>query len=532
LETVARSLAGFPADLAYAPVADIRELAVLLDTEEPAVVLASSSLKGWDASATVRLCLQAKPGCICIGLARAGEESDARRLVEAGALDAFSVEQAWRLPLALERAGELRAQDQAAARMRALETLLDSVKRLSLARRMEEIVEVVRRAARRLGQADGATFVLRDGDQCHYVDEDAIGPLWRGKRFPMSASISGWAMLNKRPAIVPDIYLDARIPVETYQGTFVKSLVVVPIRSANPIGAIGVYWARQRLAGEDEVALLQMLADSAALAVENVRSYEDLERRVRERTASLEAVNKELESFARSVSHDLRSPLAVIVGYSDMLADEVRVDLPMGDRAKVLDIRAAALRMNSLIDDMLRLSQVIRRQVERRRVDLSALSREILANLASMEPGRQVESEVEPGLSVIGDPGLLRIALENLLSNAWKYTSNREIAHIRVGRAQPRGAGTAFYVEDDGAGFEMKGASRLFKPFQRLHSISEYPGTGVGLATVSRVLEKHDGSVWVESEKGKGATFFFELPAPETRFLEPRALEDAARRDP
>jgi signal transduction histidine kinase len=434
--------------------------------------------------------------------------------------------------LALARAGEIRERDAAAARMRALEALVDSVKRLSLSRRMEDIVEVVRGAARRLAQADGATFVLRDGDQCHYVDEDAIGPLWRGKRFPMGESITGWCMLNKRPAIVPDIFSDARVPVDAYRPTFVKSLVVVPIRAANPIGAIGVYWARKRQAGEDEVALLQMLADSAALALENVQAYADLERRVRERTASLEAVNKELEAFARSVSHDLRSPLAVIVGYSDMLADEVRVDLPAGDRSKVLDIRAAAMRMNVLIDDMLRLSQVIKREVESRRVDLTALSEGILADLTAAHPDRRVEAMVESGLWAMGDPGLLRIALENLLSNAWKYTSNRDVGHIRVGRAQPGGSGVAFYVEDDGSGFDMQAAGRLFKPFQRLHSLSEFPGTGVGLATVSRVMEKHGGSVWVESEQGKGATFFFELPAEAGMVPEPGILEDAAQRDP
>jgi signal transduction histidine kinase len=531
LERLERSLAEYAGKPAFARVADLRELGTLLDHELHAVVLAASSLKGWDASSTVRLCLQAKPGCICIGLARTGDEDEARRLVEAGALDAFPMEQSWRLPLALAHADELRSRDRSASQLRALETMLDSVKRLSLSRTMEDIVDVVRRAARRLGQADGATFILRDGDQCHYVDEDAIGPLWRGKRFPISACVSGWAMLNRRPAIVPDIYSDPRIPVEAYRPTFVKSLVVVPIRTANPIGAIGVYWASQHLAGDDEVGLIQMLADSAALAVQNVQAYADLERRVRERTASLEAVNKELEAFARSVSHDLRSPLAVILGYSDMLADEARVDLAKSDRSKVMDIRAAALRMNVLIDDMLRLSQVIQRPVEPRLIDLSALSEGILANFASADPARQVESRVESGLWATGDPGLMRIALENLLSNAWKYTSIRETAHIRVGRAASKGKGPAFYIEDDGAGFEMKAASRLFKPFQRLHSASEFPGTGVGLATVSRVLEKHGGTVWVEAEKGKGATFYFELPAPLALAPGPRALEDAAHRD-
>lgn len=514
LEDIRQSLAGAEPPFDIVAAATNQELGVRLKEAKPAVVLAASSAKGWDASTIIRLCSEVKPDCFRIGLARPGKDEEARILVEAGASDAFPADQLWRLPLALTRAREARAALQAADRTRALEVLLDAVKRLSLARRMEDIVEVVRHAARKLSQADGATFVLRDADQCHYVDEDAVGPLWRGKRFPMSACISGWSMLNKRPAVVPDIYADARIPVEAYRPTFVKSLVMVPIRTEDPIGAIGTYWAREREPSGDEVGLIQMLADSTALAVENVRSYADLERRVRERTASLEAVNKELEAFARSVSHDLRSPLAVIVGYSDMLADDARIDLPKADRAKVADIRSAALRMNVLIDDMLRLSQVIQREVAPRRVDLTALAKNILADLVSAHADRRVEIHVQPGLSAMGDPGLLRIALENLLSNAWKYSSKRDIAHIEVGREEIPEKGQVFYVRDDGAGFDMEQAQRLFKPFQRLHSMSEFPGTGIGLATVSRVMEKHGGSIWAEAEKGKGATFYFDLPPP------------------
>ncbi|MBW8888754.1 MAG: hypothetical protein JF616_13445 [Fibrobacteres bacterium] len=252
-------------------------------------------------------------------------------------------------------------------------------------------------------------------------------------------------------------------------------------------------------------------------ALGNVQALADMERRVRERTASLEAVNKELEAFAQSVSHDLRSPLAVIVGYADLLADEARVDLAIADRSKIVEIRSAAMRMNALIDNMLRLSQVIQREVHPRRVDLTALAKDILANLTASQPGRKAEARVESGLWAVADPGLMRIAMDNLLSNAWKYSSKREVSHIEVGRMDVPGKGIAFFVRDNGTGFDMEQAQRLFKPFQRLHSLSEFPGTGIGLATVSRVLEKHGGSVWVEAEKGRGATFYFELPAsPDT----------------
>jgi signal transduction histidine kinase len=488
------------------------EFGIRLREEIPTVPIIADLAKGWDAPGMIRLAGEVRPGCIRIGIVRKGRDADARALAEAGALDAFPIDQLWRLPRALNRVAEGEARAAADAHARGMEILLETVKRLSMARRIEDIVEAVRTSARRIAQADGATFVLRDGNQCHYVDEDAIGPLWRGRRFPMSACISGWAMLNRRPAVVPDIYADPRVPIEAYRPTFVKSLAMVPIRTEDPIGAIGIYWARNHTVAEAELFLIQALADSAALAVDNVQAYANLERRVRERTASLEAVNKELEAFARSVSHDLRSPLAVILGYAEMLGDEARVDLGKPDRAKIRDIRSAALRMNALIDDMLRLSQVIQREVELKRVDLSAMAEEILNGMRAGEPERTVSVIVQPGLIATGDPGLLRIAVENLLANAWKYSSKREAAHIEVGET---GAGddAAFFVKDDGAGFDMDQARKLFKPFQRLHASSEFPGTGIGLATVSRVLEKHGGRVWAEAEKGKGATFFFRLPA-------------------
>lgn len=516
----------FGTDLAISE--SMQDLGIRLKRDQAEVVLAVSSAPGWDASATIRLSRQLNPDSACIGLARKGKPAEARELVEAGALDAFPSEELWRLPLALDRVREQRSRLYALERVRGQECLLEALDHLSHARHLEEIAGLVSRAARRLGKAEAGTFALRDGDQCYILEEDAAAPHWKGQRFPMEASLGGWAMLNKRTALVTDVDTDPRLFVEGYQAALVKSLVMVPIGSDDPIGAIGIHWSRPRSVGDDEMALYLKLADATASAVANLRGKADLERRLRERAASLEAVNKELESFARSVSHDLRSPLAVIVGYSDLLADEGRVDLAKADRAKVFDIRAAAMRMNALIDDMLSLSQVIRREVEPRRVDLSALAGDILAGLSTAEPGRRVEARVQPGLWVIGDPGLMRIAIGNLLSNAWKYSSKRAIAHIEVGRTEVPGKGMAFYVRDDGAGFDMAQVRRLFKPFQRLHAMSDFPGSGIGLATVHRVLEKHGGSIWVEAEKGKGSTFFFELPGPAGLAAESHAYEDAA----
>ena len=173
---------------------------------------------------------------------------------------------------------------------RAMEQLVEVVQQLSLARNLETIMDIVRQAARRLTEADGATFVLRDGDKCFYAEEDAIAPLWKGQRFPMSICISGWAMLNKMPAVIEDIYADARIPADAYRPTFVKSLAMVPIRTLDPVGAIGIYWAKRRHPGPAQVKVLQALADTTAVAMENVAVYSELEVRVRRRTFELQAI--------------------------------------------------------------------------------------------------------------------------------------------------------------------------------------------------------------------------------------------------
>ncbi|APU29549.1 diguanylate cyclase [Ectopseudomonas alcaliphila JAB1] len=177
--------------------------------------------------------------------------------------------------------------------------LIRVVQELSMAKDVDRVAEIVRSAARELTGADGATFVLRDGQQCFYRDEDAISPLWKGQRFPLSTCISGWAMLNRRATVIPDIYADSRIPHEVYRPTFVKSLVMVPIRTLEPIGAIGTYWAESYQACDEQIQLLQALADSTSVALENVQVYAELEQRVEERTAQLAEANRRLQDEVR-----------------------------------------------------------------------------------------------------------------------------------------------------------------------------------------------------------------------------------------
>ncbi len=184
------------------------------------------------------------------------------------------------------------------AYVKGMERLLPAVQELSLARDLESVQRIVRCAARELTGCDGSTFVLRDGENCRYVDEDAIGPLWKGRSFPLETCISGWAMLNKRAVTIPDIYEDERIPVDAYKPTFVKSMVMVPIRTLDPVGAIGNYWAKKREPSDEEVRLLQALADCTSIALENIRNYSELEQRVRDRTSELQLAHDAIHKLA------------------------------------------------------------------------------------------------------------------------------------------------------------------------------------------------------------------------------------------
>jgi len=238
-----------------------------------------------------------------------------------------------------------------------------------------------------------------------------------------------------------------------------------------------------------------------------VRTHVELSRMRRERAEQLERVNQELEAFSYSVSHDLRAPLRAIDGFSKALLDHKSAQLDDEGKQFLHRVRNATGRMAELIDDLLNLSRVSRAPLQREATSLTALARAVAAALTE---GRleQVDFQVEDDLVVDADPHLLRIVLENLLENSWKFTRQRRDARVRVG--QVRGAAAAtYFVRDNGAGFDMTYAHRLFQPFQRLHSEQEFPGTGIGLAIVHRVVTRHGGRIWAEGREGEGAAFYF-----------------------
>ena len=245
-----------------------------------------------------------------------------------------------------------------------------------------------------------------------------------------------------------------------------------------------------------------------------VSTFEDVVRKNDELVASktaLEAANKELETFSYSVSHDLRAPLRSISGFSQALLADYAEKLDEQGLDYLTRIQGSVRRMGELIEDLLSLSRVTRAGIRKRTVDLSTMAREVASELQARAPERPVDVDVEDGLSVLADPGLLRAVLENLLGNAWKLTA-QVTAKIQVGRIQ--GANEpVYFVRDNGVGFDMNYASKLFAPFQRLHSDREFQGTGIGLATVQRIIHRHRGRIWAQAAVGQGATIYFTLPA-------------------
>jgi len=472
------------------------------------LILADNSMPGFSGLDALKIARERCPNVAVICVSGNISEQQAAACLKAGATDYVVKDHLWQLVNAVrceaERLRLLR-------RNRGMARLVTAIQELSLARNLDAIMAVVRRAARELTGADGATFVLRDGDRCYYAEENAIAPLWKGQRFPLQTCISGWAMLNQQPAVIEDIYADPRIPADAYRPTFVKSLAMVPIRAEAPIGAIGNYWAKQRMPSPEEVDLLQALANATSVAMENVQVHTELEQRVKDRTAQLEEANHEMESFSYAVSHDLGAPLRSIRSFAALVKEKSGDRLDPESKAWLERVLAAGKHMADLINDLLRLSRVSTGTLRKATIDLSELAREICSRLAGEAPDRQVELSIAEGLKAEGDPGLVRAALENLFSNAWKYTSRLSQAKIEFGSRPQTDDPPEFYVRDNGAGFEMDYAQNLFQPFHRMHTQEEFPGSGIGLATVHRIIRRHGGRIRAEARPGHGAVFYFTL---------------------
>ncbi len=422
--------------------------------------------------------------------------------------------------------------------------LISVVQQLAFARDLAQIQQIVRSAARELTGADGATFVLREADECYYADEDAISPLWKGMRFPLETCISGWAMLHRTAAVVPDIYADARIPVQAYRPTFVKSLVMVPIRSLDPIGAIGNYWASPHEATEEEIRVLQALADATALALENVRVYGELEQRVRERTRELEAAraaaqqalelaeraNRAKSRFLATASHDLRQPLQSLSLLNGSLRRMVRDPNAAEALAQQeLAIGAASRLVNTLLDISKLESGAIRPEITD--FAIAELLEELRQEFAGVAQAKGLQFTVEPCAGRLrSDPALLGQILRNLLSNAIKYTRQGSVTL----RCAARQGGLGLQVLDTGIGISADHLPHIFDEFYQVGvpQNRSREGFGLGLSIVERLVKLLDLKLEVSSEPGRGSTFTLALPlsgAAAQAAPAPAAAPDAGR---
>ncbi|MBL7544770.1 MAG: GAF domain-containing sensor histidine kinase [Bdellovibrionaceae bacterium] len=389
--------------------------------------------------------------------------------------------------------------------------LTTAFEKLSLSSDLVSITSIVAETARLLSGADGTTFVLRDKDLCYYVDENSISPLWKGQRFPMANCISGWSMIHQQPVMIPDIYEDNRIPHDAYRPTFVKSLCMIPIRIENPLGAIGNYWSQGYIPSEDEVKSLQVLANSTAIALENLELRMVLTNQ-NDYSKDLQSRNNELEIALNAMAHDLRTPVAGMTGLAELLRIRLgdHIDPESNDFLKA--IMDTGRQTANQIEQMLSLYRATSGIISKQELDLSKITNELVNVLRPEYANRAVQFNIEPHLMAYADAPLVRIVMGNLLSNALKYSSKKPLSQIDVGLHKHDNQYNTFYVRDNGDGFDPGKANKLFQPMSRLHSQTEFAGTGLGLASVAKIVEVHGGRCHAEGKPFEGATFYFSLP--------------------
>jgi signal transduction histidine kinase len=315
------------------------------------------------------------------------------------------------------------------------------------------------------------------------------------------------------PRVNPERFRDAASErtAEFTERIGMHSLVMVALRDGErPIGELALvrYSPEQPPFDDQDRELAQLLADHLGVAIARARALRRRQLDLLLAKEAAEGANHELEAFSYSVAHDLRAPLRVIDRFATALHSDCAAQLDDDGRHYLGRVQCASRRMTHLIDDLLTLARITHGALQRECIDLSDMARKIMLDLCGRSSGRKFEARVRDGLRATGDPGLLQVLLENLLGNAWKFTGQQPSATIEVGSQADRSQ-TVFFVRDNGAGFDMKRAEKLFRPFERLHSSSEFEGSGIGLATVRRIVNRHGGRVWVESEPARGTTVYF-----------------------
>ena len=399
--------------------------------------------------------------------------------------------------------------------------LLDTVTALASARDEAGVCSIVRRAARELTGADGVTFVLRRGHHCYYADEDAIGPLWKGRQFPIDTCISGWAMLHRQHVAIPDIYSDDRIPHDAYRPTFVKSLLMVPVRREDPIAAIGAYWASYHVATPVQIGVLQSLADAAALALYNVQLDANLKeaiRQEREARESAESASRLKDEFLALLSHELRTPLHVINNWLWQLKQGKSISPMILARALEVIERNTALQ-SRLVDDLLDVSRAAagKMSIDSQLVDLGSLCTSVvdLCQPAAKEKSIALTLSVTDTAKIWGDPDRLHQVLNNVMSNAIKFSSKGGHIDLRVAR---EGSTVCVAIQDDGEGVSPEFLPYMFDRFRQADAgmTRRQGGLGLGLTIVREIMSLHGGTVRAESPgKNRGTTIHLEFAIAE-----------------
>ncbi len=404
-----------------------------------------------------------------------------------------------------------------------VEALLAAIQELSRLKELPDVMAAVERAARALTGADGVTFVLREGENVFYAHEDAIGPLWKGRRFPAKDCVSGWAMAHRESVVIEDIFADQRVPLDAYRPTFVKSLAMVPIRKEDPIGAIGAYWATRRMPTAAEVERLECLAASAAVAVANAELLRDLQRReddlkvalVSEQAARAQAETalQQRDEFLSIASHELRTPLTSLQLDVAMFTRARREQVGEAERQRLSRMEGQVQKLDNLIEQLLDVSRIMLRRlnIEPGAVDGAEVVAAVVdrfQELARVAPASAITLVGEGPAPGHWDRARLEQVLAILLSNALKY-GGAEPVTVRFA-ADPRTL--RIEVRDAGIGIPPADQPRIFDRFFRGAPASNLPGLGLGLWIAREIVTAHGGTISVESAVGQGSTFRLELP--------------------
>lgn len=392
------------------------------------------------------------------------------------------------------------------------ERLLEAVQALSAARDRTQVTAVVVRAARDLTGADGATFVLRQGTEVLYADESAIAPLWKGQRFASRACVSGWAIEHRESVAIEDINADHRVPQDAYRPTFVKSLAMSPIRKADPVGAIGAYWATRRLPTAREVSLLDALAAAAAAALARADELAEL----RAAAARAEAALKQRDELVSVASHELKTPLTALnLAIEGLGRDARRNAVNVGDKGleRISRAEKQVHRLAALVDQLLDFSRISlgKMEIHPAEFDLAALIDEVTGRfreLAVARTGSPIEVRGTRRLVGRWDRDRLDQVISNLLSNAIKYGDGRPV-WVSLER-EP--AVARLRVRDEGIGIDPSDHRRIFERYERPAAAAHTGGVGLGLWIARELVAAHGGAILVESARGQGATFTVELP--------------------